>query len=651
MSLNNNQILKKILVRCAKSVSFFIDNFCSVKHPKLGIIPFKLFSYQKNCLLKFKKNRFVIFKKTRQCGISTITGAYALWYAMFHSNKTILIVSKRDLDATTFLGRNVKFVYSNLPEWMKNLFPLEKSNEHELVFKNGSVIRSLTSSPDTLRSNASSLNIIDEAAFMQHMDTMWAGGWPTIQTGGSVIVISTTNGIGNWYWKTWTEAVSSDNDFEPITINWWDMDWHFEFTDELSGKVTRIAPVSGLRECNPKEKEKYGPFWSPWLEEQYRALATKGNDAKFRQEVLAEFIGTGNTVLSRQALIAIQEMVEDADRNYEPMTLGTVNYVNPNTQEPEVLDFQEEIQIWKKPYTSAEARKTIEAHRKNGTLHELSEADRRPHVYTLGADVSTGEANDYSSIQILDVDTQEQVAELKIKTLPKFFAKMIDYLGRWYNNALAVVERTGIGATVCQDLNDELVYPNLYRYKKTTASLKTKYQQIGFPTSNSTKPMLVKKLTDFFGVDGIDLKSYRLYHELCIFINLGNGRYGNESGDGNNDDLVISAALALIGIEEAIQRSNSNLAPIHHTEFGQIIDRTKALKTTSDFIVKGGKNVLPPVNVSSEMYSGKPDKAEELTKFMSQLGGFIVPPDMKSANLNKRDPVSVKKHIIKYPKN
>jgi len=645
----SNQALIKVIKRCQKSPAFFCDNFAYVKHPKLGKIPFRLFSYQKKCLAQFLKNKYNIFRKVRQCGASTISGAYALWYGMFHNNKTILIVSKRDLDAMEFLNKHVKFVFDNLPEWMKNLWVVTQKNEHTLAFANGSVIRSLTSSPDTLRSNASSLNIIDEAAFMPHMDAMWASGQPTLQHGGSVICISTANGIGNWYWKTWTEAVDKENDFNPILINWWDMDWRLEFTDELSGEYTIIAPTDRIRSCkDEKEKEKYGPYWSPWLETQYRQLATRGSDHKFRQEILAEFIGTGNTVLSRAALLHVQDTVEAA-KELGCQTIGMADYVNPNTGEMETLDFQEEMMIWKPPYTKKMAKKAIETAKFAGVLQDLPEADKRAHAYVIGADTSTGEADDYSSIEVFDIDTQEQVAELKIKALPKTFAKMIDFVGRWYNNAFVVPERTGIGASVCIELDHDLLYPNLYRHKKVAASLKVRYQQIGYPTNNVTKPALVKQLQDNIGPGGWDIKSPRLYHELCIFINLGAGKYGAEVGEGNHDDLTIATALALVGVKEAAHRERLTIAPINNIEFApQLIDKNAAIKKTNELAFQGGRNLLPPVSKSSEVYTGKPNKQEELAKFMVQLGGIPLGKDKRVPNNIKQETVSYKKHILKY---
>jgi hypothetical protein len=481
------------------------------------------------------------------------------------------------------------------------------------------------------------------------MDDMWAGGWSTLQHGGSVIVISTPKGVGNWYWKTWADAVDSQNDFNPIIINWWDMDWQLKFTDELSGVTTTIAPTQGVLELkDAKAIEKYGPgpqghtFWSPWLEGEYRNLATKGDDSKFRQEVLAEFIGSGDTVLSRFALAEVQSTVDDGCVTFsEP-----IPYVNPSVGEHTYIDFQEQLWIWKKPYTQADANKVVsEAKLNDVPLESIPMELRTPHIYTLGADSSTGEASDYCAVQILDITMQEQVAELKIKALPKTFAKMVDYLGRWYNNAHVVCERTGIGQAVCQELDRDLMYPNLYRHSKVTASLKTKYSQIGYPTSRTTKPILIKHLVSNIGEDGYVIRSSRLYHEFCIFIHLGNNRYGNEPGTGNTDDLAIATCLALVGINDALMRDSRSLVPLHNMDLGP----EKAVVSVSDSYKKLPKRVskglMVPFGVTSEMYTGKQSPTEEIAKFTTQLGGL---PLSKNSKIKKTDSVTAKKHILKH---
>lgn len=603
---------QKVILRCKNSVSFFIEQFCHVKHPSAGIIPFKLFSYQQRCINEFLHNRFVIFRKVRQSGISTLTGSFALWYGMFFSNKTILIVSKRDEDAKDYMRKNIRFVYNNLPEWMQDLWG-HNYNDHSIRFPNGSVIKSMTSSPDTLRSNASSLNIIDEAAFIQHMDIMWAGGQPTLIHGGRVIVVSTSNGIGNWYWQSWEDAESGDNDFKTIYIPWWEMDWKIKFNDPMTGEPRFVAPTDGIRETQDgEEKRKYGPYWSPWLEEQRRQLVQKGGEKLFRQEILTDFIGSGNTVLSYDALLNVRETVTD-----DCIKVGKVDYANPHTGEREVLDFHEALWIWKKPF------------------NEKDEQGRQvAHTYTIGVDVSSGEGADYSVIQVLDLDTREQVAEFRSKVLPKTLAKMTDFIARMYNNAFVVPERSGIGKPFCDELYHDLYYQNIYKHSTNAGNKKNlKAGQIGFNTTNSSKPTLNKSLEDFLGQeDGFTIYSTRLARELeiYVYINDSGNQTGAQPGQGNNDDTVIAVGLALHGIRDAERSSGGILSPIHNDAFGEIT--SPAVKQDVDYSKYLG-DAVSPMNVNSEKPTMKENADAALKDFTLQLGGISI--DEKSTRLAK----------------
>lgn len=624
-----DEITKQIIQRCQKSPTFFLDNFGKVQHPKLGIIPFKLFSYQKKCLNEFLQNRLTIFKKTRQSGISTITGGFALWYAMFFSEKRILIVSKRDLDAMDFLRKNIKMIYENLPDWMHELWPYTVSNEHEIAFPNGSRIMSLTSSRDTLRSHASSLNIIDEAAFIEGMDEMWAAGAPSIMHGGSLICISTVKGIGNWYWQTWTDAEAGLNNFKPITINWWDMDWSFKYKDELTQKETIIAPTLNLRPCVlPDEIERYGPYHSPWLEEQYRQLTQKGDYQKFLQEIRCVFLGTGNTVIDPSALQTVQSTV-----NNEYKVLQTVDYVNPTTEERSRLDFDGKLWIWNEPVVG----KPMDL--------RIGQGPEPGHTYVMGVDTSSGEAGDFSAVEVFDLNTQEQVAELQLRTLPKIFAQMVDFIGRWYNNAFCVVERTGIGVAICQELSDSLMYQNLYRRPKKNAFNKSsKYGDVGFNTSVSTKPMLNKALTDNVGKEGFLIRSNRLVKEMTIYVHLKSGRTGAEPGKGNTDDLVMATGLAFIGMNLASMQDVTALMPIRATEVKpESHDANASMNQLQKVVQAGGPGVLLPVLKTDDDARSPMTIAQELGNFTKQLGGI-------SVDKGKIQTVNPQRHIIRYKK-
>lgn len=657
MSFSTDQ--REVIRRCQSSAIWFMQNFVKVKHQGAGIVPFNPFDYQKSAIRSFRKNRMNIFRKTRQCGISKVSGIFALWFAMFNPHKTILIVSRKDDDAMGFLAENVKLPFNHLPEWMKAAWlpPGSKDNDHEIQFSNGSIIRSLTSHPDVLRSNSSALNIIDEAAFINDMDAMWAAGRPTLTHGGSVIVISTTNGVGNWYWNTWTDAEAGANEFKPLMVNWWDMTWRIEYKDALSGEMRAIAPTDGILptgvgaygyhhrygkvELDPK---KYGKFWSPWLEEQYRDLQEKGEAWKFQQEILAAFIGSGNTVLPLEVLTQVEKTVVPEFK----LVSGSQIYVHPVSGDQEEIDFtpgdpSEGLWIWKPPVRGTPDRI------QNGRIIQHG---AKAHTYVAGVDIATGKGKDFHAIEVLDVDSMEQVAEGMFHCRPSVFTKIIDRIGREYNTALLVPERNNGGDIIIDDLLDDFAYPRIWR--KTTFNGKTTTSSPhGHFTSQSSKPALNKFLLDFIrdkDGEGFRLYSPRLLKQLLIYVRKRDkagrdtGKTEAETGAGNHDDLVMALAMALCGVPDAVGVDSMGAVPFSGSEFtGMPTDYARLATSEKRFLEKGG--VMMPVSFGGET-DQQASIQEELIRFALQLGALPLPMMAERIESTKQ-----KKHELKYRKN
>lgn len=650
VALNTAQ--REAVKRCQSSMAWWLRNFAKVKHPSAGILPFTPFTYQRKAIRAFRKYRLNIFRKCRQAGISKISGAFALWFAMFQPHKTILIVSRTDLDAMNFLASQVVFLFEHLPKWMQEAWKPVKKNEHEIVFPNGSAIRSLTSHPDVLRSNASSLNIIDEAAFIPQMDAMWAGGWPTLQHGGNVIVISTTNGVGNWYWSTMTDAEAGINQFNPVLINWWDMDWVIEYTDPLSKDFRRIAPRDGLVECKGQtvrhhkygdirlDVVRYGPYWSPWLEDQFRALQEQGEAWKFEQEVLAQFVGSGNTVLPKEVLAHVQTTLKDPVYRVQ----GLQTYVHPVTGITEELDFSfpdpdEGLWVWEQPVPAS-------AMKKRGNI--IVDPGRAAHSYVMGVDLATGKGRDYSTIEVFDVGTREQVAEFMARCLPREMVKYIDRVGRWYNCALAVVERNNGGDTLIDSLRHDVMYPKLWRKKDIndkprpqSGSHKARPLKVapyGFSTGSSTKPTLNKFLIDYIRTspdDGYTVFSKRLLKQFQTYVRK-RDRSGRdtmkteaEDGAGNFDDLVIACGLALIGAGEAFTIDPANLMPLggsgdfRSNKGPKILSDASRADIQEEYAAKGGPGLLMPMALAPTELP-ETSAQRQIDSYTVQLGGIPI---------------------------
>jgi hypothetical protein len=185
-------------------------------------------------LQNFNDYRFNVILKARQLGILIISAAYVAWFMLFHREKNVLVIATK-LSTATNLVKKVKMIFKNLPAWML-IAKIHVDNKQSFELTNGSQVKAGTTSGDAGRSEALSLLIIDEAAFVDGLEELWTGLYPTLSTGGRCIALSTPNGVGNWFHKTYTEAETQMNDFYPSKLNW---DVHPERDDAWFEKETR----------------------------------------------------------------------------------------------------------------------------------------------------------------------------------------------------------------------------------------------------------------------------------------------------------------------------------------------------------------------------------------------------------------------------
>lgn len=215
--------------KCAASAEYFIDTYCQIQHPVQGSIRFALRPYQKRIVAALAGNRLSIVLAPRQIGKSWIAGAFLLWYAMFHFEKTVLVASNKNDNAMEMIHR-CKFMYEHVPHWLKCGLMDDGWNKHSLSFDNGSRIISQATSENTGRGLSISLLFLDEFAFVRDSiaEEFWTSVSPTLATGGSCIICSTPNGDTNRFAQLWRGAniPSADNPtigingFCPVEVKW-----------------------------------------------------------------------------------------------------------------------------------------------------------------------------------------------------------------------------------------------------------------------------------------------------------------------------------------------------------------------------------------------------------------------------------------------
>ena len=270
------------LIKCGKSQEYFVNNFCRIPHAVHGLVRFDTYDFQDELLVDLEKYRFNVVLKARQMGISTIVAAHISWLMMFHKHKKVLILCTK-LETAKNVVTKVKEMVKSLPEWMQ-IAKISVDNRTSFELSNGSWIKASSTAGDAGRSEALSLLVLDEAAFIPDMEQLWTGIYPTISTGGRCIALSTPNGVGNWFHTTYVDSQSGVNAFKPTRLHW-----------------TR----------HPDRDSK-------WFENETKNM----NSRQIAQEYECNFNASGETVIAPEDIDRIDKMICDPkhkvgyDRNY-----------------------------------------------------------------------------------------------------------------------------------------------------------------------------------------------------------------------------------------------------------------------------------------------------------------------------------------------
>jgi len=239
------EVIKQQYVKCAQDPAYFMKKYCMIQHPIRGKIPFELYEFQDKTVKEFKEHRMNVILKARQLGISTLTAGYSLWMMTFQQDKNILVIATKQEVAKNLVTK-VRVMHANLPSWLKQR--CVEDNKLNLRYRNGSQIKAVSSGPEAARSEALSLLILDEAAFIDKIDDIWTAAQSTLTTGGQCIALSTPNGVGNWFHKTWVDAEEGRGLFNPIKLHWTvHPDREQEWRDEQD---TLLGIGSAAQECD-----------------------------------------------------------------------------------------------------------------------------------------------------------------------------------------------------------------------------------------------------------------------------------------------------------------------------------------------------------------------------------------------------------------
>lgn len=475
----NKTAIKSEVIRSGRDPVHFIRNYVKIQHPVRGLIPFDLFDYQEELLASFRESRSNGVLKARQLGVSEITAAYIAWLVLFHRDKNVLIIATKRETAANII-RKIRTSVANIPPWLF-LCEITVDNVYSIEFSNGSRVKAVSRSKDAGRSEALSLLVLDEAAHIENLEEIWAGLKPTISAGGSVIMISTPNGVGNLFFNMWAGSQSGENDFVFTKLMWW----------------VHPERQEGLRD------DPYRPGFktSEWFEEETKGMTER----EIAQELECNFNSSGDNVLPAAILDLIRDQhimvpasFEYVDRNihvFRPWEPGLRHFVAADVARGDGADY------------SAAHVFTVE------TMEQVAEYKGQIPVDEFAV-ILARMGGDFGGAPLFVENNATGL--LCIDHLRQLRYDSI-YYGRKNDN------RPG-------EIMNPLIFVPDYREFVP-----------GFTTSPRTRPLITGKLEEYIRKGKVTIRSERLLDELRHWIWYA-GRA--QAQHGFNDDLVMAAAIA-----------------------------------------------------------------------------------------------------------
>ncbi len=255
----------KEYARCMQDPLYFIQTYVRIVSLDEGLIPFKMYPFQKEMVGTFHKNRFTICKLPRQSGKSTTMISYLLHYSLFNPSVNIAILANKAATARDLLGR-LQLAYEHLPKWLQQ--GVMSWNKGSLELENGSKILASSTSASAVRGGSYNIIFLDEFAYVPSnvAEQFFSSVYPTISSGKStkVMIVSTPHGM-NMFYKLWTDAEEKRNSYIPIEVHWsevpgrdekWrketiantsEQQFQTEFECEFLGSIDTLITPSKLR--------------------------------------------------------------------------------------------------------------------------------------------------------------------------------------------------------------------------------------------------------------------------------------------------------------------------------------------------------------------------------------------------------------------
>jgi hypothetical protein len=563
MAVTKEQILNEY-VRCINDTPYALKTYLQTYDNTVSqYVPLELFEDQLALLNDYDNYNENIALKYRQAGVSTVTAAWASKILAFANKKKpekILIIANK-LDTAVEMANKVRGFLEQWPKWVDVKFSAEKNSQRHFKLGNGCEVKAVATSKDALRGYTPTILIFDEAAYIEADSDFWAACMASLSTGGKVIVISTPNGFDPIYYEIYDQALRKMNEFKITEMLWFkdpryskdlkllkiDDIIHYYLNRE-DYKVVETIDYSEIppRERNFDEIRKYIAMGyrpsSTWYENMVKKL--KYDRRKVSQELENNFLGSGDNVFESNMMQRIkQDMIQEP---YDKLMSGAAF-------------------VWKQPIVG--------------------------HKYICGVDVSRGDSEDFTSIQIIDFDDREQVFEYVGKIPPDIAAEIAYKWAKMYSAYIVVDITGGMGVSTSRKLQ-EMGYKDLYidgvelgnkwKYDPKSAD---KIPGINF---NNKRVQIISAFEEALR-HGFKIRSNRLFNEMNTFIYI-NGRPDHQKG--HHDDLIMAISMAIYVGENSF------------TQLTKVTEQTKALLNSWDVV--SNENAAKEIQFNPNVPQGYP---------------------------------------------
>ena len=236
-------------IKCSEDPIYFIETYIKVVTIDEGLMPFRLYDFQREIARSVFDNRFTICKIPRQSGKTATLVACILHLVLFNPNYKSAILANKLKTATEIMDR-FKVAYENLPKWLQQ--GIVEWNKTSITLENGSKVICSSTSSSAVRGSSYNFLMLDEFAFVpeQIAEEFFTSVYPTITSGktSKTVIVSTPNGL-NLFYKMWQNAKNKKSEFVPVEAHWWQVPGRDDKFKETTIKNTSERQWLSEYEC------------------------------------------------------------------------------------------------------------------------------------------------------------------------------------------------------------------------------------------------------------------------------------------------------------------------------------------------------------------------------------------------------------------